>query len=117
MVIDTLHQFPSFVKLLEVSASREPSEHQLTSELYKTTMAENKNRPSSLRINDIVHYIQEPLHRLSVYSKALRQLSHYSDPAHPDYANLLHISQKFRTLEAEWSERSVDLIYCVTLIK
>jgi hypothetical protein len=68
-------------------------------------MTENKNRQTSSKINEMVHYIQEPLHRLSVYSKTLRQLSHYSDPAHLDYANLLHISQKFRTLEAEWLER------------
>lgn len=70
-------------------------------------MIENKNQQAASKINDIVHYIQEPLHRLSVYSKILRQLSHYSDPAHPDYGNLLDVFQKFQTLEREWSTRSV----------
>jgi hypothetical protein len=87
MVMDTLYKIPAFVKFVDA------------------TLSDNKNRHSSLKAHDMMHYISAPLYRLNVYNKAIRQLRQYSDPAHPDYNNLLHVSQKFKSLESEWSEK------------
>jgi hypothetical protein len=88
MVLDNLYKLPTFAKFID--ATLEDS---------------NKNRHPALQAHDLIHYIHEPLYRLTAYTKALKQLSHYSDPAHPDYTSLLHVSQKFKSLEKEWTAK------------
>lgn len=88
MVLDGMYRLPTFAKFIEI-----------------TLEESNKNRHPALHAHDLIYYLHEPLHRLTIYSKALKQLSHYSDPAHPDYTNLLHVSQKFKSLEKEWTDK------------
>jgi hypothetical protein len=68
-------------------------------------MNENKQRQSSLKIADLMHYLQIPLTRTSYYAKAVHQLKHYSDPSTPDFTFLCQLADNFRSLDKEWSER------------
>ncbi|KAI8067448.1 Dbl homology domain-containing protein [Thamnidium elegans] len=90
MLLDVLYKLPTFTKFLEAVSS------------------ESKNRAVPFKMNDILHYIYTPLHRLNVYCKSLRQLGYYSDPSHPDYYCLQIISRKFKSLETEWFDRVHD---------
>ncbi|KAL4210824.1 Dbl homology domain-containing protein [Rhizopus microsporus] len=87
MTLDILYRLPSFAKFIE------------------TKMNENKQRQSSLKIADLMHYLQIPLTRTSYYAKAINQLKHYSDPSTPDFTFLCQLTDNFRSLDREWSER------------
>ncbi|RCH94473.1 Phosphatidylinositol-3,4,5-trisphosphate-dependent Rac exchanger 1 protein, partial [Rhizopus stolonifer] len=90
MVVDTLYKIPAFTKLLE------------------TIMAENKQQNLAVKINDFAHYIQTPLLRFTAYSKALKQLNHYTNQAHPDFNSLTNVLKKFKALESEWIKKVHD---------
>lgn len=82
MLLDTLYKLPTFEKFIDA------------------TLGENTDKKS---MNGLLHYIHVPLHRLDVYNHALKQLMRYSDRAHPDYYNLLRVSEKFKALEKQRS--------------
>lgn len=85
MIMDTLYKIPSFVQFVEAA------------------LEDNVNRHENLKIHDVIFYIHTPLHRLSAYTRSLKQLSHYSDSAYPDYGNLLQIYRKFKSMDKEKS--------------
>ncbi|RCH87037.1 epithelial cell transforming sequence 2 oncoprotein-like, partial [Rhizopus stolonifer] len=87
VALDILYRLPAFSKFLE------------------TKVNAIKQRQSSLKIADMSYYLELPVNRTSYYCKVLHQLKNYSDTSNPDYAFLGQKAEKFRLLNAEWSER------------
>ncbi|KAL7309155.1 hypothetical protein PS15m_011269 [Mucor circinelloides] len=86
MALDTLYQLPCFSKLIQSITEKN----------------------AVVKVQDIVYCLHVPLHRLSVYNKALSQLRRYSDPAYPDYTALHSMSRQFKQLESEWADSVQD---------
>ncbi|KAK4516895.1 uncharacterized protein ATC70_000222 [Mucor velutinosus] len=86
MALDTLYHIPCFAKLVQSITEKH----------------------AVVKVQDIVYCLHVPLHRLSVYNKALSQLKRYSDPAYPDYTALHSVSRKFKQLESQWADRAQD---------
>lgn len=90
MLFDTLYKIPTFEKFIEANLCKR--ENNIAMDSFK-------------RRNDVLHYIDAPLHRLGVYISFLKKITRYSDSLHLDYYNLLLIYEKFKLLEKQWSEK------------
>jgi len=84
LILDTLYRLPSFLHFID------------------KTLEDNVNRHEALKVHDVIYYVHAPLDRLkNIYTKSLKQLTQHIDPAYPDYNDLLHITQKFKSLEKD----------------
>ncbi|CAO3600211.1 unnamed protein product [Absidia cylindrospora] len=87
MTFDRLHKTNAFVKFLE-SRQQQPDQP----------------------LQDFGYYIRLPLTRISIYTQAVNQCSQLTEPSHPDYNALLHISQRYKTRQQHWQSLIDDCL-------
>ncbi|CAO3694735.1 unnamed protein product [Rhizopus stolonifer] len=84
-------QHPEFVMTLDI--------------LYRLPSLSKFLETNTLKISDMTHYLQIPIHRITNYTKILEQLKTYTDPSSPDYTLLSQTYEKFKLLDDAWSEK------------